>query len=98
MLIYPPDLSQPYKILRCNEDGTYLVSGTAKILHGHISEKAVEFGGCPCLFKMEKHEFLTQPLKSQLRWIKKHYGDKLHDKVRDQFYDSAIAGHTYNNG
>jgi hypothetical protein len=96
MLIYPIDLEQPYRILKFNNDGTYTVSGFAKILQCHVSEETLEFGGHPCIFTLHKHDFLTKAQKSQLRWVKKHLGDKQHDKLKDEIYDSVIAGHTYN--
>lgn len=93
MLTYPVDLSQPYSILNCNVDGTYTVKGFAKTLHVPISEMTVEFGGHPAIFILRKNEFLSKTQKHQLRWVKKHLGDRQHDKLLEEIYDSAIADH-----
>lgn len=97
MITYPIDLEQPYTITKINEDGTLTVSGIAKSLECHVSERSVTFGGHPCIFAhLEKSELLSKRQKDQLRWVKKHLGDRQHDKLLEKLYDSAIAGHTYN--
>ena len=97
MLTYPIDLEKPYTILSYNSDGTYTVSGIAKTLECHVSERTVYFGGHPCIFTLRKSDFITKEQKTKLRWVRKHLGDRQHDKIRDELYDSAIAGHTYIN-
>lgn len=99
MLIYPPDLSKPYNILRCNEDGTYTVFGFAKSIRSNkwIEEMDIDFGGHQSIFIMEKEDFLTKAQKATLRWVKKHLGQRQHDAELERIYDSAIAGHTYIN-
>jgi hypothetical protein len=98
VIIYPIDLEQPYTVTKYNEDGTLTVSGIAKTIQCRISERTVTFGGHPCIFtNLSKSELLSRAQEAQLRWVKKHLGDRQHDKLLEQLYDSAIAGHTYNN-
>jgi hypothetical protein len=46
---------------------------------------------------LRKSDFISKEQKTKLRWVRKHLGDRQHDKIRDELYDSAIAGHTYIN-
>jgi hypothetical protein len=96
LIIYPIDLEQPYTIIKHNEDGTLTVSGIAKTIQCRISERAVTFGGHPCIFtNLSKGELLSKAQKAQLRWVKKQLGDKQHEKQLEQLCDSAITGHIY---
>jgi hypothetical protein len=96
MIVYPPDLSKPYTVLSYNYNGTYTVSGTEKIIQANISERTVYFGGSKAIFKLRKEQFLTHRQKDQLRWVKKHLGDRQHDKLLEEIYDCAIVHHIDN--
>jgi hypothetical protein len=96
---YPIDLSLPYTILDHDPvNDTYTVSGTAKIIHSTkwLEDKTVEFGGHQSIFIIKKNQFLTRSQKKQLRWVKKHLGDKQHERLQNDLYDIAIASHIYN--
>ena len=96
MLSYPIDLSQPYDILSCNADETYMVAGTAKTMVSKfwLPERPVKFGGHKSIFIVRKEQFLTHDMKKKLRWVRKHLGVRQYDKLLQDLYDSAIAGHT----
>lgn len=78
---------------------TYKVLGTAKAVQSRewIPGIIVEFAGHQSIFRMRKEDFLTKAQKASLRWVKKHLGQRQHDKLRDEIYDSVITDHTYVN-
>jgi hypothetical protein len=97
MLTYPLDLQRPYTILAFNpKDDTYRILGIAKTLKTHISGKTVEFGGHSSIFVLQKDELLSKAQKAQLRWVKKHLGERQHDVIEYRLYDLAIANHSIN--
>jgi hypothetical protein len=97
-LSYPLDLEMPYQIISYDPiNEVYTVLGTAKIMHStRWIQRKVDFGTHPSIFKMRKNSFLTKANKQQLRWIRKHLGQKLHDVELKKIYDSAIADHIFN--
>jgi hypothetical protein len=87
----------PYQIVGYNPiSETYRVLGTAKTMQSKkwIEGMTVEFGGHESIFVMKKQDFLTKRQKHQLRWVKKHLGDRQHDKLLENIYASEISDHT----
>ena len=95
MLIYPLDLDQPYIIIDHDpKNETYTVSGSAKIMRStRWVEKHVEFGGHNSIFTVTRDQLLTEPQKRQLRWVRRHLGDKHHDTLKKEICDFVIASH-----
>jgi hypothetical protein len=96
---YPLDPSLPFSIIDHDlHTHTYTVLGTAKtILSKKWVGKTVELGGHKSIFTVKKNEFLTEPQKRQLRWVKRKLGDRQHDKLEKELCDFVVASHWYNN-
>lgn len=98
-LSYPLDLSQPFAIIGYDPiKETYTVSGFAKSMRSTkwMQDKTVEFGGHKCIFTIKKDQLLTEYQKRQLKWVKRHLGDKQHDILKTELCEFVNATHTFN--
>jgi hypothetical protein len=64
--------------------------GTSKILQTTDGE----FGGVCGSWCINKRELLTKTQKQQLRWVRKHFGDKQADKIAQELYAHEISSHS----
>ena len=89
MIDYRVDLTKPYLIVDM-DDTHVVVTGTSRVLETSDGE----FGGTPGTWGIPKKKLLTNKQKDQLRWVRKHLGDRQADKLTEELCAHEISSHS----